>query len=201
MKYPITGVILAGGNNTRLPGKNKALIKVGDEPIIYKIYNIYKDLFDEIIIVTNEPALFIENGLFTVTDIFNVRSSLTGIHSGLFYSSNKNVFFSACDTPFLKKFLVETILEKIENNIDVVIPETSAGREPLCAVYSKNCLKPIEMQLLKNDFKIQNFFKNLRIKKINEDIIKKVDPEMLSFLNINTQDDLERALQILPKTI
>jgi molybdopterin-guanine dinucleotide biosynthesis protein A len=197
MKHPITGVILAGGKNTRLPGKNKALIKVGDESIIYKIYKIYKDLFDEIILVTNEPSLFIENGIFTVTDIFNVRSSLTGIHSGLFYSSNKNVFFSACDTPFLKKVLVETILAQIENKIDVVIPETSAGREPLCAVYSRSCLKPIEMQLFNNDFKIQNIFKNLRIKKIKEDEIKKVDPEMLSFFNINSQDDLERALKLM----
>ncbi len=197
MKYPITGVILAGGNNTRLPGINKALIRVGDESIFYKIYKIHKALFDEIIIVTNEPTLFIENGLFTVTDIFNVRSSLTGIHSGLFYSSNKHVFFSACDTPFLKTVLVETILAEIENKIDVVIPETSAGKEPLCAVYSKNCLKPIETQLFNNDYKIQNFFKSLRIKKINEDTIKKIDPEMLSFLNINTQNDLERALKLM----
>ena len=193
MKYPLTGVILAGGLNTRFSGKNKAFFRVRGIKLLDRVYGIFQDLFEEIILVTNDPIQYLEWDLKIVTDLFPFRSSLTGIHTGLFYITTPFAFFAGCDTPFLKREIVETIINGIEPRIDVVIPETSAGLEPLCAVYSKECIKPIERHIKQQKVKIQRAIKNVRIKKIPESVLRDKDPALISFFNINTQDDLVLA--------
>ncbi|MCP4349654.1 MAG: molybdenum cofactor guanylyltransferase [Desulfobacterales bacterium] len=199
MKIPCSGVILAGGLNSRFFGSSKALIRVGNERILDHIYNVFTELFEEIILVANDPLQYLEWDCVIATDIFQIRSSLTGIHAGLFYTSNPFAFFAACDTPFLKKELAETIIDSIETRSDVFIPETSAGLEPLCAVYSKQCLKPIEQQLIDNKLKIQGFFNKIKVRKISETILREKDPELVSFFNINTPDQLDIAEKISSK--
>ncbi|MBT8351390.1 MAG: molybdenum cofactor guanylyltransferase [Deltaproteobacteria bacterium] len=193
MKFPCTGVILAGGMNTRFSGQPKAFISVGGKRIIDHLYSIFNALFEDIILVTNDPHKFLEWDIKIVADLFAVRSSITGIHAGLFYTLNPHAFFAACDTPFLKKELVETIISSIEQGIDVVVPQTQAGFEPLCAVYSKKCLKPIEEQILQNQLTIRKLFKKRRVKKIPEKILRIQDPDLVSFYNINTPQDQEKA--------
>jgi len=197
MTFPCTGVILSGGLNTRFNGENKAFISVGGRHILDRLLDVFSVLFDEIILVTNHPESFLQWDLTIVTDIFDLRSSLTGIHTGLFYSNNPYAFFSACDTPFLKKELVEVLVKQIEQKIDIIMPETAAGFEPLCAVYSKRCLKPAEDHLKANKVKIQWAFRSNRIKTIPENQLRTVDPELRSFLNINTPEDLARAEEMV----
>jgi molybdopterin-guanine dinucleotide biosynthesis protein A len=187
---------LAGGQNSRFFGTNKALVQVGGKQILDHILDVFKDLFDEIILVTNDPSQYLQWDFNIVSDIFPIRSSLTGIHTGLFYTSAPYAFFAACDIPFLKKELVETLVDAIEPNVDIVIPETSKGFEPLCAVYSKRCFKPLDAQLAENEFKIQHVFQKVRVKRISEDILRKSDPDLRSFYNINTPDDLAEAKNI-----
>jgi molybdopterin-guanine dinucleotide biosynthesis protein A len=197
MTIPCTGVILSGGLNTRFNGENKAFISVGGRRILDRLLDVFSVLFDEIILVTNHPESFLQWDLTIVTDIFDLRSSLTGIHTGLFYSNNPYAFFSACDTPFLKKELVEVLVKQIEQKIDIIMPETANGFEPLCAIYSKRCLKPAEDHLKANKVKIQWAFRSNRIKNIPENQLRTVDPELRSFLNINTPEDLARAEEMV----
>jgi len=192
-KFPCTGVILSGGLANRYDGTEKALLQVGGTRILDRLYAIYQELFDEIILVTNNPEKFLEWDLLIVSDLFPIRSSLTGIHAGLFYMTNPYAFISACDTPFLKKEMIETIINKIETQIDIVMPETSAGFEPLCAAYSKRCLEAAQNHLEREKLKITKTFRKSRIKTISEKTLRKIDPELWSFFNINTPEDLERA--------
>ena len=197
MIFPCTGVILSGGLSTRFNRQNKAFIRIGQRRILDRLYDIFSDLFAEVILVTNHPLQFIDWDLTIVTDIFSFRSSLTGIHAGLFYMQNPFAFFSACDTPFLKRELVKTLVEQIENNTDIIMPETAAGFEPLCAIYSKRCLKQAERHLKENKFKIQWAFRGHRIKYIPESVLLQKDPELISFFNINTPEDLVHAEELI----
>jgi molybdopterin-guanine dinucleotide biosynthesis protein A len=146
-------------------------------------------------LVTNDPVQYLEWDFDIATDIFPIRSSLTGIHTGLFYITTPYAFFAACDIPFIKKELIKMLLDNVESNIDIVIPETSNGVEPLCSVYSKRCFKPIEEKLEKKSLKIQRVFQKVRVKNIPENILRTVDPDLISLSNINTLDDLARAEQ------
>jgi len=209
MKLPCSGIILAGGLNTRFSGINKAFFRIGKKSIFDRVYGIFNDLFKETILVTNDPLSFLEWDIQIVTDIYQVQSPLTGIHAGLFFMTNPYAFIAACDIPFLKKGLVETIVDGIEPHFDVIIPETTEGLQPLCAIYSKQCLKILEPHLaeqerkpgngkiLQKELKIQYLFRKLRVKKLSENILREIDPDLISFFNINTPEDLDRAKEMV----
>jgi len=193
MTFPCTGVILSGGLNMRFAGRDKAFLPVGEKRILDRLYEVFCRLFEDIILVTNTPLQFLDWNLTIVTDLFDRRSSLTGIHAGLFFMKTPFAFFSACDTPFLRKELVETLMNHIEKNVDIIMPETTAGMEPLCAIYSKRCLERAEQHLKQNKFKIQQALRKQRIKIVPENILRTADPELISFFNVNTPEDLVRA--------
>jgi molybdenum cofactor guanylyltransferase len=192
-KIPCTGVILSGGLAIRYNGTEKALLSVGGVRILDRIFHIYTELFEEIILVTNSPEKFLAWDLLIVPDLFPIRSALTGIHAGLFFMSNPFAFISACDTPFIKKEIVETVIGNIEAHIDLVLPETTFGYEPLCAAYSKRCLDPAQQHLEHQKLKVIKAFQKCRVKTISEKVLRAKDPDLQSFFNINTPADMQRA--------
>lgn len=196
MTFPVSGIILAGGENKRFGGREKAFITIGGRPILDHLYALYVTLFEEVIIVTNNPAAYLNWDCRIVTDIYDVRSSLTGIHTGLFYATRPHAFFTACDTPFLQKAVVCAVLAAVTPHVDAVVPRTASGFEPLLAVYAKRCLKPVEAQLARRRFKIDLLFERLRLKTLEEEQLRGCDPDLVSLFNINTPDDLARAQAI-----
>jgi len=193
MKFDCTGVILAGGQNSRLPGKKKAFRKVGELMILDTIYKLFSNLFKEVIIVVNEPEAFVGWDMTIVTDIIPSKCALAGLHAGLFYASFPYAYVTACDTPFIEQSIVEYIVGQIEPKYDVIIPRTDDGLEALSAVYSKECIPLIEDNLKKNIFMIKKFFRKKKVKEIPVEKLKALDPQMQFIFNINTPQDLETA--------
>ena len=68
--------------------------------------------------------------------------------------------------------------------------------EPLHAVYSKNCLKAIEKLLAEDSLKIDSLLKMVKVRHIEAGEIDRFDPEHLSFFNINSQVDLDKATRL-----
>jgi molybdopterin-guanine dinucleotide biosynthesis protein A len=201
MRYPCSGVILSGGLNSRMGGQNKAFLSVGHQRILDRLFNTFDGLFEEVLLVTNDPLQYLSWDALIVSDLFPVRSSLTGIHAGLFHASAPHIFVTACDTPFLSRPLIKRLLEEIEPKWDVIIPVTAEGRQPLCAIYSKRCMKPIDHQLENQDPKIIRFFPKVKVKELSDAQIRSADPDLLSFFNINTPDDLAIAEKIFAESI
>ncbi len=193
MNTNCTGVILAGGLSSRFGGQPKAMLKVGGRRIIDRVLGVFAGLFPQIMLVTNDPEDYLEWDLPLVTDIYPVHASLNGLHAGLFYTRTPYAFFSACDTPFLSPALVRAVLERIRPTVDVVLPVTEKGTEPLAAVYSRHCLEAVERQLARGDFKIDDFLRRVRVSRMMEPQLRRVDPQLDSFFNINTPRDLETA--------
>ena len=200
MKFDCTGVILAGGNNSRLPGKKKTFRKIGDLRILDSIYGLFSNLFKEVIIVVNDPEDFAGWDMTVVTDIIPSRCALAGLHAGLFYASFPNAYVSACDTPFIKQSIIEYMVGQIEPGYEVIIPKTNDGFEPLSAVYSKDCIPLIEANLEKNIIMIKKFFREKKVKKIPIEQLKVIDPDMRFIFNVNTPEDLELAQIMANKT-
>lgn len=188
-----TGVILAGGVNRRLPGKKKTFHRVGDRMILDTIYAAFSGLFAEIIIVVNDPLDFVNWDLVVARDIIPTRNALAGLHAGLFYASNDYIYVTACDTPFISKPVIRYLAGQIAAGVDVVIPQTDDGMEPLSAVYSKTCLPLIEKNLEQHVYMIKKFFKNGKIRAVPADILRALDPELNFVFNVNTPEDLETA--------
>ena len=194
-RNPITGVILAGGLNTRFQGRAKAFQEIGGRRIMDRLMDVYTGLFDEIIIVTNEPMRYVAWDAQIVTDVLPQRSALTGIHAGLFYARTEHAFFAACDIPFLKADVIRLVLDAADHGIDAVIPQTDRGFEPLCAVYATRLMAAAAHHVQQGDYKIRRAFRKRRIRTVSEKRLRSVDPELVSFFNVNTPDDLVRAEQ------
>jgi molybdopterin-guanine dinucleotide biosynthesis protein A len=187
-KYKITGIILSGGKSIRM-GENKAFIDIEGVPIIHRIHHLFKELFQEIIIVTNQRDLFSNFESKIYTDLIPNKGALGGLYTGIFFSAYHYSFCVACDMPFIKKPLVEYLLEHIKGE-DVIVPRTIDGLQPLHAIYSKNCLGPIKNVIEQGKFSIIDFYDKVKVKIIYEQEFISIDPFRESFININTPVEL-----------
>lgn len=191
-----SAVILAGGLNSRMGGRNKAFLKVGGREILDRTLDTLGPLFEDILLVTREPGPYRGRPVRVVTDVYDVRSSLTGIHAGLVHAAAEFVFMVACDAPFLQPALVRLLLGEIEPSADVIVPVRDGHYEPLCAIYSKRCIPFIEHQLDRQNFRIFNFFDDIQLKVVADERLRQVDAGMRSFFNVNTPHALQ-ASQVL----
>lgn len=199
MPIPCSGVILAGGLGTRFDGRDKARLRIQDRTILERILDVFEGLFDDIILVTNEPRRYLEHDLLIVSDLFPQRSSLTGVHAGLFYARHPRAFLTACDTPYLQAALLRLLHKSMRPSDDIVVPSTAKGLEPLCAIYSRRCLEPVEDQLRRGDLKIRAIFDRVRVRTVPEEQLRVADPELRSFININSPADLAAAQHLSPE--
>jgi len=190
----MTGIILAGGKNSRM-GTNKAFLKIDGIRLIDNILAVYKKIFSEIIIVTNDPLSYTEfSDSIVVTDIYKEKGALGGIYTGLFYATHDYSFVAACDMPFLNEDFIIYLTGQVGKH-DIIVPELSEGFQPLHAIYSRNCLSHIKKLLIANKLKIAGFYKEVRLLSIPEEKIKPFNKDGRLFLNVNTQKDLEKEQQ------
>ena len=186
----MSGLILSGGKNLRM-GQNKAFIRIEGIPIIQRIVDLFQTLFEEIIIITNEREPYLQFKAKVYGDLLPDAGALGGLYTGLFHSSFFYSFAVACDMPFLKRPVIEYLLNKVEG-YDVTIPRTEDGYQPLHAAYSKNCIGPIGRILGERKMKIVDLFPFVHVNVLETEEILSIDSKMESFININSLADLRR---------
>jgi molybdopterin-guanine dinucleotide biosynthesis protein A len=191
----VTCIILAGGSSRRM-GQDKAFIQVEGVRLLDYVYGKCQELFKEIIIVTNQPEQFVDYQTPVVADEIPGIGSIGGLYTGLKRASNDYSFCVACDMPFLNPKLIALLIEK-RHMSDVVIPKTRAGFEPLHAVYSKRCIEHLKEFIDKGDLKISNLLTEVTVRYCSEKEIKKLDPSLLSFMNVNTKKELYKIQQMV----
>lgn len=190
----MTSIILAGGRSTRL-GQSKALQTILGKTLIQWVIDRLAPLSTEIIIATahgEEIPCSSPVPTITVADAYHDRGPLAGICSGLAASSCPRAIVVGCDTPFLSVGLLRHMTQ-IPSLFDVVVPRIADKVEPLCAVYSRNCLTAIEALLEQNEMRITKLLGLVSTRYVEEDEIGYFDPEHLSFFNTNSRADLEAA--------
>jgi len=193
MNDNITAIILAGGKSGRM-GEDKSFVDFCGRPLIEILIDKLSPLFKDLIIITNQAHLYRKYEIKTHQDILPDRGPLGGIYTGLTYSKDKYNFILACDMPFLNQELIQYMLGKI-NDYDVIIPEYNNRLQPLCAIYSKNCIPPIENELNKNNLKIIDFFSQVKVRIITKKEIATFDTEGKCFVNINTPQDYQSIMR------
>ncbi len=191
-----TAIILAGGQSQRMK-LNKALLPLDGKPMVAHICEVMKTIFDSVILVTNNPMYYFFLCLQLVTDLFGGKGPVGGIYTGLFYASSSHTFAIACDMPFVRKEVVQYLLNQVSPRWDAVVPLTPNGHEPLHAVYARGCIKKIHAQLMTNDLKITSFYERIRVRSVNQAELSATDPEARSYVNINTMDDFTEATSLL----
>ncbi len=189
-----TAIVLAGGRNLRL-GRNKALEVVGGKSLVERVVEQLTRVAEQILIVTSaeQSDLPVAGKVEILTDSYPGRGPLGGIYTGLRVARFSWSIAVACDMPFLNTELLRHMIERCEN-CDAVVPRLANGMiEPLHSVYSRNCQDSMKARLENNQLGLTRYLKQQRVKYIEEAECREFDPELLSFFNINHQQDLERA--------
>jgi molybdopterin-guanine dinucleotide biosynthesis protein A len=193
-----SGIVLAGGRSRRL-GRNKALETIGGQPLIRRVIDRVEEVAEDVVVVVADQAqaqaLPLENHHRVVVDLHPGGGSLGGIFSGLSAAQHQWAMVVACDMPFLNLDLVRRMLA-LREGADAVVPVLGDRPEPTHAIYSKVCLPFMERLLLASDLKISLFFDKVRVTYLPEEEVLSLDPDRLSFFNVNNPDDLERALAL-----
>ena len=211
----VTGGILAGGKSRRM-GQNKALLQLGDDPLIGHVIRRMRLATDELLLITNNHAEYRHLGLPMHSDMIPDAGALGGIYTGLMHASHDVVVCVACDSPFLQPKLL-SYLVSILGEYDAVMPYTYSTnkdigvRNPshsdnqitlqtLCAVYSKRCLPIIEQMLQESELRVHALQERANILTLAPEIWEPYDSEGHSFFNVNTPEDFEKAHTMVKHT-
>ncbi len=192
-----SAAILAGGRSRRM-GRDKALIEIGGRPMLARVIEGIRPLFDDIAVIGGDSRRYGSFGVQVRGDIRPGCGSLGGIYTALATAASPVVFCAACDMPFLSPDLVAFLLGVMkESECQAVLPSINGEREPLCAVYSRSILPVIERDLDAGVLRIKNTLSSLRVRTVEADEMRPYDPELRTFFNINTPEDLERAREMM----
>jgi molybdopterin-guanine dinucleotide biosynthesis protein A len=184
----ITGVILAGGKSTRY-GSNKALAEVHGTKLIERVVRAIEPLFERLLLVTNTPHEYSYLELPMVEDIIKGLGPIGGIHTGLETISDEAGFFVACDMPYLNENLLRYMVT-LKKDFDAVIPRVGRMVEPLHSLYTKQCLPILRESIDSQVHQIMRFFQKIRVRYVDEEELRSIDPRLRSFFNINKPEDL-----------
>ncbi|MFD2200174.1 molybdenum cofactor guanylyltransferase [Shivajiella indica] len=182
-KNNITGVILAGGKNSRM-GSDKGLLQVGGKSIMERQIEVLQSLVKEIIIIHNGNN-YGHLGVKIFKDIIPDSGPMGGIYTALMVSQTSKIFILSCDMPFISSELVKMIFNEADN-CDIAIPRHGKKLEPLCAVYDKSCLVTFKELL---DQKALKMMDALDFFKVNEITVPQEILATQPFANINTPED------------
>jgi molybdopterin-guanine dinucleotide biosynthesis protein A len=187
-----TGVVLAGGENSRYGGKPKTSIIVDGTTIIERTTGILNQLFESVVIVTNRPENFSElRNCRLTSDIFRGAGPLGGLHAAMNSVDTGALLLVAGDMPYVSAAVIDQLIGSWNKQAcEALIPLHNGHMEPLFALYSVSLKERLEEFLtLGSSFAIRDFLKLVETEYFEIDITEyKKDP----FANINTPDDMTR---------
>ena len=195
----ISGIVLAGGRSLRL-GREKVSETVGNKSLLERVILRLSSLVSDIIIVVATEQSFLQfidyPKLRVVADVYPGKGPLGGIYTGLAASDSFHSLVVASDMPFLNQNLLSYMMH-LAPSFDLVIPRLGDMVEPLHTVYSQNCLTHIEQLLRQNNLGALELISRVNVRYVDVMEINRFDPEHLSFFNINTEEDLKKARELV----
>lgn len=202
-----SAIILAGGRGKRMGYREKSMMVIHGQPLITYVIKSFENVVDEIIISVRDKTQgeLLESilpGYKYAYDEFENTGPLAGILSGLTLCKNEFCFIAACDMPFINEDVVKMLFNMSESH-DAAIPRWEDNfLEPLHAVYrcrpmiqeSRKSIEQGENTILDPIFRINVNYMSI-------ETIRKIDPNLRTFININTPEDMLQCTQkIIPQS-
>ncbi|MEM3484426.1 MAG: molybdenum cofactor guanylyltransferase [Candidatus Methanomethyliaceae archaeon] len=195
----VSAILLCGGGSTRM-GQDKGLINWEGRPLVLHMVEYLQTMFQEVLLVTGSRRRYANLvDLPIYTDQIPNIGPLGGIYTGLLVSSNDWNLVIAYDMPCVRTALVTLLVEEIETKYKVIVPYVNGYFEPLLGLYHKDCLPEIERMIATSNLKPIELFWRVLTKVIPTEKLRQVDPHLISFLNINTQEELRLASRTCPR--
>ena len=187
-------VIQAGGGSTRM-GQDKGLRPFLGRPLIRRVIDRLAPIADELLITTNRPADYAFLNLPLFTDLMAGRGALGGLYTALACAKHPAVAVAACDMPFASPELFQAAARILQDEqVDVVVPQSPEGFEPLHAVYRREtCIPAIQAAIESDQWRLVAWFEHVRVRPLTPEEVKALDPAGLAFSNVNTPEEFAQA--------
>lgn len=197
----IGALILMGGQNSRMGGNVKGLLKINEVTFLEQIVGVLED-FSTIYLSVNkrfsseEIKKYEEMGLSVIVDIYDDIGPMGGMYSSLKNCKEDYLFITACDMPFINKDLINELQANIKNNIDVVLFSKNKLLYPLGAIYSKNVLSSMKELIDNKEYKPLKLIRNSNFLEL---LLEDTDLSDDVFKNINTPEEYEQLIKCCNK--
>lgn len=181
----ITGIILAGGQSTRMGGNDKGLVELQGKPLYQHVLERLKNQVDDIIISANRNiSIYQQSGYQVIRDVEEgFAGPLAGILTGMKAANSEWVIFAPCDVPGLPLDLVTRLWNEKGDNNAVYVTDGSRDH-PTLLLINRILIEPLTTYLQNGDRKLMLFITQIGAKAIS--FIDQPD----AFLNLNSPEDL-----------
>ncbi|MCD6427983.1 MAG: molybdenum cofactor guanylyltransferase [Caldisericaceae bacterium] len=188
-----TPVILVGGKGERL-GKDKVFLSLENKLVIQRTYSILETVFGRAPLFIGREVLPLPYK--TIPDVVKGIGPKGGLLTAFLNTDTEFVFVTACDMPFINRDLLTYMHSSLEEKSEIFIPLMKNGFiEPLFAFYKRSLLQELKKEIKYGDYKMRSLLKGKRVRYLTEKEIEQFDRELVTFFNINTKTDLEKALE------
>ena len=194
----ILGVVLAGGKSQRF-GEDKSQVKLGDKLLIDYILSEIIDEFNEVLVVSNNLIDFKQSEKISlIKDFKKDLGPLGGVLTAMKWVKDNNKDYQwistfPVDTPFFKNEILKDFLKKINmKEGKLFFINSNDTRHNIFGLWSLDLMDKLEEDLDKGERKVEVWANSIGVKNINMKFENK-DP----FFNINTKEDLKKAIENL----
>jgi len=192
----VAGMILAGGQNRRMGGADKAFLTVDGRSVFERTLGLLRRCFPQVVVVSNSPAKYAHFDIELTSDEFRGQGPLAGLHAGLARVRHPFAFVVACDMPFLRVEPIAFLVGRLADQ-DAVVPRWEGDIEPLHALYATRLRGPLERALRNGAGAIREFLPLIDVDYVPEADLRCIPGAEESFRNVNTPEEAARyAVQV-----
>jgi len=190
----VIGAVLAGGRGRRI-GADKPSLKLGDRTLVRHAADALRSAGLEVALVLRpgQPVPLTAHTIAVVRDEIEDAGPLGGLQALLRWLPVEWAFLVACDQPFLPPDLIHGLLAQPRAGAGAVVARPGREPEPLPGLYHRNCLATVDAALARGERSLRELLSRLRTHEVPDGLVRRWDPNLVSFVNVNTPADLERA--------
>ena len=195
-----SGIILAGGSSSRM-GTNKALLSLpGNQSVTFveHLVSLLKASCSETLIVArdrDQARDYVFPGVRVIFDETPGMGPLMALYSGLSAIHTTHALVVAVDLPYVQPALVSFLLSQPLPANTLLVPLVRTIPQVLLALYPRSILPLVKEQLLQGRRDVRCLLQIAPVQFIEETQLLKIDPQLCSFQNINTPEDLQHVQQ------
>jgi molybdopterin-guanine dinucleotide biosynthesis protein A len=188
-----SAIVLVGGEARRAGGKEKYFFSYEGRTFIEHILDALRGVVDEIVLAARDPAQCERfshlAGVKCVSDIRRGIGPTGGLHAGVLAVRGELVIVVACDMPCINSRVIDHLFS-LMNDYDAVIPAWNPEMlEPLHAVYRRAALLAYLEEPRHRS--LREMVKAMRVRFVEIDELRRMDPDLKTFTNVNKIEELE----------
>jgi molybdenum cofactor guanylyltransferase len=201
-----SGIILAGGSSSRM-GKNKALLShPGNQAVTFVEYlaSLLVECCSETLIVARDKLNASDYAFPGVRVTFDETPGigpLMGLYSGLSAITKERALVVAVDLPCIQPVLLSFLLSQPLSTGTLLVPLVHTVPQVLLAIYPRSVLPVIKEQLQQGRRDLRCLLEVAPVQFVEETLLRQIDPQLHSFVNINTPEELQQMLQTGPASL